>query len=72
MCRALEVSLGKEGLAALNFAGLHPSGLSPHFPREQASGVKGVEARECLYGLPNGHGLLLWENGGQGTEPLNP
>ena len=71
-CAALEVSLENEGLTALNFAGLHPTGLSPPFPRERASGVKGVEAREDLYSLPNGHFLLLQENGGQGTEPLSP
>ena len=72
VCSALEVSLENEGLTALNFAGLHPTGLSPPFPRERASGVKGVEAREDLYSLPNGHFLLLQENGGQGTEPLSP
>lgn len=72
VCSALEVSLENEGLTALNFAGLHPSGLSPPFPRVRASGVKQVEAREDLYGLPNGHCLLLQENGGQGTEPLSP
>ena len=41
-------------------------------PRERASGVKGAEAGEGLYGLPRGHCLLLQENGGQGTEPLRP
>lgn len=32
----------------------------------------GVEAGEWLYGLPNGHCLLLQENSDQGTEPSNP
>lgn len=41
VCSALEVSLENEGLTALNFAGLHPSGLSPPFPREEESGLRG-------------------------------
>ena len=52
MCSALEVSLENEGLAALDFVGLHPSGLSPPFPRERASGVKGARPGRVSTAFP--------------------